>query len=187
MNNIGTRTIETERLILRRLRLSDAEDMYNNWAADAEAARFWSWEPHGDISETRLLLDEWVQRYKDPKYYHWFIEDRELCQAIGYIYLSDIDEPPGTAAVHYLVGREYWNRGIASEACGAVLRFAFENLRAKRIATSHHMDNPASGRVLRKCGMRIMGRETRSFPECERISGDYHTYEVTYDDWRERR
>lgn len=50
MQHIGTKQLETDRLILRQYKLSDAEDMFENWVTDEEAARFWEWTPHKDIS-----------------------------------------------------------------------------------------------------------------------------------------
>ena len=52
MKNLGTIRIETERLILRRFVIEDAEDMFNNWASDNEVTKYLSWPTHKSINET---------------------------------------------------------------------------------------------------------------------------------------
>lgn len=177
MRHRGTQTLETERLILRRHEPSDAEDIFANWASDPVAARFWSWEPHRDIDETKSLLAVWVREYEKPDYYHWAIVDRASGQAIGYVYLDSIDEADGSAAVHYLLARAHWNRGLMTEACRRVIEFAFHDVGFRKIRSWRHADNPASGRVMQKCGMRFVKAEKRTL-DCARLSGEYHYYEM---------
>ncbi len=179
MQSIGTKAIKTGRLILRRYEITDAQDMFRNWVTDPEASRFWSWEPHKGIEETKALLRGWIAQYDDPDTYQWAIVFRQNMQAIGYIYLTEIDHVAQSASVHYLVSRAYWGKGVATEALGAVLTYAFASIGAKRIHTRHHADNPASGAVMRKCGMRFVETAYRHFSDCERINGEYHLYERT--------
>ena len=56
MNNVGTIKLETDRLILRRIELNDAEKMFNNWCNDEEVTRYLPWEPHGKIEVTKEFL-----------------------------------------------------------------------------------------------------------------------------------
>lgn len=49
MNDLGTITLETERLILRRFKIEDAESMYNNWASDKECNKYLSWDIHKNV------------------------------------------------------------------------------------------------------------------------------------------
>lgn len=73
MNHAGTQLLETNRLVLRKYDSSDADDMYRNWVTDPEVCRFWQWEPHKDMEETKTLLAGWIQEYKKTDYYHWTI------------------------------------------------------------------------------------------------------------------
>lgn len=177
MRHLGTKQLESERLILRQYQITDAEDMFANWVTDAEVTRFWSWEPHEDISITNAILQQWIDEYKQKDKYHWVIVYKSNMQAIGYIYLSDIDDSDGSASVHYLLSRAYWNQGIMSEACKRVIQFAFEEVGFNRIHTHHHIDNPASGRVLQKSGMKHVRTEYRK-TDTERLCGDYAYYEI---------
>ena len=62
MKKVGTQTIETERLILRRFTVEDAGDMYKNWASDPEVTKYLTWPPHESVEFTKSLLADWVKR-----------------------------------------------------------------------------------------------------------------------------
>jgi len=184
MNHIGTQRIETSRLILRQYAVSDADDIFRNWVADPEVSRFWGWEPHKDVDETKALLKTWIDDYAKMETYHWVIVLKDNSQAIGYIYFNDINDTEESVSVHFLLSRKYWNQGIMTEACKGALEFAFAVLGVKRVHTHHHIDNPASGGVMRKCGMRYIETRHKNVPACEQISGNYCYYEITADDWK---
>ena len=173
----GTQQLETERLILRRYRMDDAADMYENWVADSEVTRFWGWKPHENIEETKTLLQGWICDYEKTDHYHWVIEDKAQAKAIGYIYLNEMDDAEACAAVHYLLSRKHWNRGIMTEACTSVLDFAFAELGLQKVVSRHHELNPASGRVLKKCGFRFLYKECKMFADCPQLDGVYLLYE----------
>jgi len=179
INHLGTVTIETNRLILRKHELADADDIFRNWANDPEVSRFWSWEPHKNIDQTKSLLAGWIEDYGKIDTYHWIIELKEISQTIGYIYLNEFDDTDASASVHFALSRKFWGQGIMTEACKAVFDFAFSALRIKKINSRHHVANPASGAVMQKCGMRHMKTEYRNVPDCEQISGNYCYYEIT--------
>lgn len=184
MKHAGTQAIETERLILRKYRMTDADDMYRNWVADPEVSRFWSWTPHQDVEETRFLLAGWIKEYSRLTVYHWVIVLKETLQAVGSVFLDEINEAEQSVSVHYLLSRRLWNQGIATEACRSVMNFAFGIVGAEKIHSRHHVDNPASGRVLQKCGMHYVQTKYRQYPDCERISGDYRFYELFKQDFK---
>ena len=184
LNHSGTRTLETRRLILRRHGISDADDMYKNWVTDPEVSRFWTWLPHKNIGETKALLAGWMGEYARPDYYHWIIVLKHINEAIGYIYLTAGDAADAVLSVHYALGRGYWNRGIMTEACLRVIDYAFAELNAEKIESWHHIDNPASGRVMEKSGMKHVKTQFRPFPDCERLSGSYRYYEIANPDLR---
>ena len=183
INHMGTKTIESKRLNLRKHEITDADDMFRNWVTDPEVSRFWGWLPHMNIEETKAVLAEWIEAYKKPETYHWIIVLKEISQAIGYIYLNEADDMDESLSVHFALSRKYWNQGIMTEACKAVLGFAFSDLHVKRVRSRHHVDNPASGAVMKKSGMRYMTTAYKTVPDCEQISGDYCFYEITANEW----
>ena len=73
MTYIGTRYIETERLILRRFELSDARAMYDNWASDGEVTKYLTWPTHADVSVTVLSRGHWGPPYHAHTGYRWAI------------------------------------------------------------------------------------------------------------------
>jgi Acetyltransferases, including N-acetylases of ribosomal proteins len=178
LNHMGTKTLETNRLFLRQHEMTDADDMYRNWVTDPEVCRFWSWEPHKSIDETKSLLKGWIENYVRPDNYHWIIVLKNISQAIGYIYFSDVDDTNNSLSVHFALSRRYWNQGIMTEACKCVINFAFDVLGAEKIHSRHHTDNPASGEVLEKSGMEHVEIMNANFFDCERLSGEYFCYEI---------
>jgi ribosomal-protein-alanine N-acetyltransferase len=172
MKHSGTAEIESRRLILRRFRDGDADDIFDNWASDDEAARFWSWDAHRSVDETKALLKSWIVRYDDKKYYHWAIVPKETGRNTGFIYLTEIDEDEKSCSVHFLIGRSFWNRGLMTEALTAVLDFARNEVGFEKVRSYHHTDNAASGRVMEKAGMRYVKTEYRDGT----VDGEYRYY-----------
>ena len=62
LNDIGTKTIETNRLLLRKFQISDAEQMFHNWTSDEKVSRYVSWSKHENIAETIGLVSKWLIR-----------------------------------------------------------------------------------------------------------------------------
>ena len=58
LTHVGSQRLETERLILRRFRVEDAQEMFSGWANDLEISRYVTWPPHGELTVTRQLLAE---------------------------------------------------------------------------------------------------------------------------------
>jgi hypothetical protein len=73
MKHLGTKKLETSRLILRKFELSDAEAIYDNWANDNEVTKYLMWPTHKDSSVTTSVLKEWVGQYDNDKFYQWAI------------------------------------------------------------------------------------------------------------------
>ena len=89
----GTKELTTKRLKLRRFTVDDAQDMFNNWASDAEVTKFVSWPPHSTPDLTRELLGKWVEEYEKSDYYSWAIEyNGRLIGSIGAPSKTERDE-----------------------------------------------------------------------------------------------
>ena len=157
MNKTGTQRIETHRLILRPFRAEDAEDMFANWASDPEVTRFLTWPPHRDVDGTRWLLGQWITHYDDGAYFQWAIELKETGAVIGSIAVVKLEEAIGSAEIGYCLGRAFWGRGIMPEALRAVMDYLFDTAGLNRIWAGHDVNNPKSGRVMEKAGMRKEG------------------------------
>ena len=157
MRKTGTQTISTSRLILRRFRREDAGEMYRNWASDPEVTRFLTWPPHASEEVTGMLLDQWIARYEDGCYFNWAIQWKETGGVIGNISVVRLDEGIGSAEIGYCLSRAFWGRGIMPEALRAVTAYMFGTAEVDRVCAGHDVDNPRSGRVMAKAGMKPEG------------------------------
>lgn len=158
MNHLGTVLIETQRLILRKFILSDSEDMFHNWANDNEVTKYLSWPVHSSVEITEKVLSDWVNNYLDPKFYLWAIVQKNGDdKPIGTISVVDMKEDLCLVHIGYCIGRDYWNRGITSEAFEGVIKFLFEQVGVKRIEARHDPRNANSGKVMLKCGLQYEG------------------------------
>ena len=157
MKHKGTLTLETERVILRKFTFDDAEAMYNNWASDQKVTEFLRWQPEKDISEAKDVLQDWVDNYSDPGFYQWAIVLKETGEPIGSIGVVDKNEYLDIAHIGYCIGRKWWHCGYTSESFGAIIRFLFEEVGVNRIESQHDPNNPNSGLVMEKCGLKYEG------------------------------
>ena len=154
MKSIGTQTLQTDRLILRRFVESDAEAMFENWASSAENLVYVTWDPHPDVEVTRNSIRNWVASYTNPNYYKWAIclkEDPDY--VIGDISIIEMDEIDSSCEIGYILGKNYWGRGMMTEALKAVLDFCFTQAGFQKVRARYASLNLASGRVMEKAGM----------------------------------
>lgn len=158
MTHLGTVMLESERLILRPFRLDDAQAMYDNWACDLVVTKYLTWPAHESVSVSLRVLEEWVSHYNEPGYYQWAIVLKENgSQPIGSIGVVQMDDSIRMVHIGYSLGRNWWSKGIMSEAFAAVIRFFFREVGMNRIEARHDSHNIASGRVMQKCGMTYEG------------------------------
>ncbi len=148
----GTQPLTTPQLTLRPFALTDAEDMYANWASDPDVTKYLTWPPHTSIDVSKWVLADWVSHYSEPDYYSWAIVFEG--HAIGSIAVVNHDDRIGKAEVGYCIGQRWWRRGLMTEALHAVISFLFDNVGYNRIECRHDPCNPGSGGVMRKCGMK---------------------------------
>ncbi len=157
INKTGTQRIETHRLILRPFRVEDAEDMFTGWASDPEVTRFLTWPVHTGVEATRSLLKAWTARYEDGGFFNWAMEWKESGHVIGNISVVKLNEEAESADIGYCMSRAFWGRGIMPEALRAVMDYLFDTVNLNRVAACHDVNNPKSGRVMEKAGMKAEG------------------------------
>ena len=149
-------TLNTHRLRLRRLTMRDASDIYR-YSRDPQVALHVLWDAHRSIGESRSYLRYMLRLYRNHEPASWGIEWKQTGQIIGTIGFMWIQSDNASAEVGYSLSREYWNMGIMTEALKAVIRHGFGSMNLNRIEAQHETGNPASGAVMRKCGMRHEG------------------------------
>ena len=155
MNFAELRELQTERLTLRRLSFDDLYDYYERLGSDGEVSKYMLFEPHQDIGETLALIEEALVRYEEENFYRWGIENED--GLIGVIELLHFDEESESCSFAYMLGKQWWGQGYATEAVKEIFRFAKEELGVKKITADHMAPNAASGAVMRKAGMVQVG------------------------------
>ena len=165
--------LETDRLLLRALCLSDAEDMYD-YAHRADVTKHLTWDPHPNIAYTREYLAYISAHYRAGDFFDWALVDRESERMIGTCGFTRFHYEADSAEIGYVIHPAYWGRGIATEAVEAVIRFGFQRLELNRIEARFMEGNTASRRVMEKNGMIFEGILRQSMY----IKGDYRNVGV---------
>ena len=163
MQHKGTKILETERLLLRRWKESDAEEAFAHWMNDPDVTKYLTWAPHGDIEVTRALLGMWERESNEPHIYKWAIVLKEGNVLIGDISVLRADEFQECGEIGYCMGKAWWGKGIMTEALSEVLRYCFEEVGFFRINGSHAAENIGSARVMEKCGLVYEGTRRKFF------------------------
>ena len=144
--------METSRIVLRPWQDSDAATLYK-WASDPDVGPRAGWAPHKSIEESLEVIRT---VFKDATN-TWAIELKETGEAIGamgYGPSCDCNLPArdGEPLAGYWVAKPYWNMGICTEALGLMIEHIRKTTEVKSLISGHFVDNPASGRVMEKCG-----------------------------------
>jgi len=146
-----TPVLESERILLRPLKVSDAQAIYTNWTSDPDVAQFMRWSTHSSINETITWLTSEEAKVSDSGLYDWLFV------------LKETGEPFGSGGVFhnnthnmfelgYCIMKKYWGNGLTTEAARTILNFAECKLAQNTFFACHAKDNPASGRILEKLG-----------------------------------
>ena len=154
MNHTGTVKLETNRLVLRKIRLTDTKMVYNNWASDSEVTKYLTWMSHDSIDVTNMIVNMWVNGYKNSNFYQWGIVVKEDNQLIGTISSVAIDEKAKSIEVGYCISKKYWNKGYVSEALKAVIDYFFNSVLVHSVKARCDKENIGSSKVMEKCKMK---------------------------------
>ena len=154
-------TLETPRLILRRMKVSDSADMYE-YARRHEVTAYLSWSPHPNQDYTRDYLEYVGTHYAMGDFYDWAVIYKENGKMIGTCGFTKLHFLNNCGEVGYVLNPAYWGQEIALEALRAVIRFGFENLQLHRIEAKFIRGNAASLRVMEKAGMTFEGVQRES-------------------------
>ena len=152
-------TLETDRLILRAFEEADAVALFPH-AANPNVTRFTLWEHHRSINDTLTFVRDYARcRYLEgtPEPYAVIRKDdpvREPIGAVGCFWASLSNQ---IMELGYWLSESFWGRGLAAEACRAVVAHAFAACDAERVQARVIAGNAASCRVLEKIGFRYEG------------------------------
>lgn len=141
--------LESNRLVLQRLRYEDASEIFYTYASKPEATKYVSWRTHQTMRDTHDFLKYAVAAWRKGTDFSWCIRLKENARLVGSIGVLPGD---GKVQFGYVVAPLHWNRGYATEACQLVLQEIRKLPYVYRIGTLIDGENIASAKVLLKCG-----------------------------------
>lgn len=145
-------SLVTENLLLRPLSPTDSARVCE-LASHLEIAAQTTRIPHPYIEEdAREWIEAQYEEFKRGEQLNFAIVERSRGELIGVCGLLRINRENESAELGYWIGRPYWNQGFATGAVAAVVDYAFRVLGLNRVYSRYMRKNPASGRVLAKCG-----------------------------------
>lgn len=151
-------TITTKRLLFRKIRTEDSQEIFDTWANDAKVAKYLTWIPHESLETTKMVVEAWVKAYEeDVDCFRYGLVRKEDQKLIGMIDVVRIKD--GCPEIGYVLGRAYWNQGYMSEALEKVVAILFQKYPS--ILISAQEENIASNRVIQKNGFIFIGKESR--------------------------
>jgi [ribosomal protein S5]-alanine N-acetyltransferase len=149
-------TLETERLILRQLAATDAQDSFL-FLSDEETMRYYDPAPMTQLEQAEKSIERHRRRFAQHEGLRWGIILKGENRVIGNCgYSWDADNR--NAALSYILSKHYWNKGIMTEALTAIIQFGFEHIHLHRIEAQVAYPNLASTRLLEKLGFQEEGR-----------------------------
>ena len=149
--------METERILLRPWQDSDAEALFK-YASDPDVGPRAGWPPHNSVEESLEII-----RTVFNTEGMWAVIWKETDEPIGCVgYLpastSNLKIAEDQAEVGYWIARPFWGKGICTEALQMVIEYCFNEKGFTMLWGDYFPSNPASGRVMEKCGFRDTGR-----------------------------
>lgn len=158
--------------------------MFNNWAGDSENTKYLTWQAHKDVNETKSILNAWIKQYKNKDYYQWAIVLKDTKKLVGNIGVVEYDDSIRCCTIGYVLSKECWNQGIMTEALTAVINHLFQNDLFNRIQSYHDYENPASGKVMIKSGMKFEGILRQADKNITNNPCDKVMYSILKSDWQ---
>lgn len=183
MKFLGTKKLETDRLILRRIVLDDAYVAYNNWCNSDNVDKYVLWKKHTSVDTTLNQYQKWVDEYDDDKTFRWIVELKSNHDLIGTIDVSKKFINFGSCEIGYCYSDKYWNNGYATEALKAVIKYLFEECDADVVNAEFMENNPASGKVMEKAGLIYEGKIRSRVIDKNGMRNDLLNYSIMKDEY----
>lgn len=152
MKLLGTRILETERLILRKFSMDDVDAMFNNYGRDLNVTKYLNWKTHETLEDSKESIKLFMSKY-DDNLFHWAVLIKDSNELIGDIAVNRIDNRNNNCEVGYQFGSRYWGNGYATETLKVVLDYLLNDCEFYLVECRHTSSNVASGKVMEKAGM----------------------------------
>ena len=155
MRHLGTRELQTERLLLRRIEEADAEELFRGFVNQREFL-YYANKKERTLEEEKASLVGIREKYENDCYYNWLIALRDGGTIVGQIVLQ-VNEYNDSVEFSYAIDNRHTGRGYMTEALERVKEFAFKELEVSRFQGGCCVENAASKRVMEKCGLECEG------------------------------
>lgn len=174
------KTLETDRLILREWRESDAEDQYA-YAKSDKVGPMAGWKPHESVEESIDTIKNMFIANNDA----WAIELKSNNKVIGSIGLhkDTIRRIDKAKMLGYVLTEEYWGQGLIPEAVNRVLEYGFMEEELDIISVNHFPFNTQSKRVIEKAGFKYEGTLRMFTQRYDGVVLDVLTYSITKEEY----
>lgn len=184
LEHLGTITLETERLILRKCEIEDYKDSYKYCCSDPELAKLQAFEVHENDQVTKKSFIEKANLYLvDSTFYEWAIVRKEDNQFMGEIALVDYSEQDNSIQLGYHLGKAFRGKGYMQEALSGILKFAFEDLNLDEVYALILKNNVGSQKVVKSNNLEYSG--TIENYKDEVYEGPIDKYKITKDNYFE--
>ncbi len=169
MHNI---VIETERLILRPLKIDDADAVFQ-WVSDERVARYMIYNTYSNVEQ----VVEWLSSIQEEtKEYHFGYVRKSDGKLIGSGSIRPSSKGDDFWSFGYNFRYDCWGNGYATEATKAMIQYVYDNFGARKFTSSHAEPNKASGRVMEKCGLHFVG-----YGEFKKLDGSSKMTTMVYE------
>ena len=154
MKHLGTKELETNRLVLRQMQESDAEGIYNSFINE-EKFLYYTNKEKRTFEEEKESLKGIQEKYKSNEYYNWLItlKDKTI---IGYISFN-VDNYNESVEFNYAIDEKHQNNGYMTEALQKIKDYALKEMNVNRFYGGCEINNKASQRVMEKCHLSFEG------------------------------
>ena len=143
--------LETKRLILRKVKYEDLDDLFYNWGSDSKTNEYLTFALHKTKEDTKKMIDFWINK-SEKRGYEWVIELKDTHTVIGVI-SADKSYKYKCYEIGYSIGSKYFNLGYTSEGVNRVIEFLFDECDCSVIEAIIPSNNLASISVANKCGL----------------------------------
>lgn len=155
INHLGSVTLETERLILRKTIKEDIDELFYI-ELNPNLRRYLGIHKVGtSLNDNRNYFD--FSKYDNLDFYRWSIVEKDTNKLLGCIYLNVHDEKARSYGIDYFIREDSWNKGYVTEDSKCVLEFAFNKLNINRIESSGAKSNPGTLKVMEHIGLKYEG------------------------------
>ncbi len=172
------RVIETERLVLRPWRETDAESLYE-YAKDERIGPMAGWQPHKSLEDSLGLIREILTR---DDYYAVTIKGEDRAVGSISVFQHSDTNPDKGSEIGYWIGVPFWGRGYIPEAVKAIMKYCFEERGDTIVWCGHYEGNDKSQRVIKKCGFTYAYSDICDVSLMEEMRREY-LYSITKEDW----